>query len=645
MPVPTDDALHLVDHIKSLVEAMPGFGWAAWANGDFIWQSRGMAAHTGLSQEEYVGRDTDGEFQWSKLLHPQDYARLSKAWMAAVDRREDFSVTHLVKTASGEFRWLKSTAKAQKDAAGEVIYWLGTSIDIHEAVVAMEASKASEKLLREIIDAVPAPIWSVDETGRPIYFNQTLVRQVGIEIDHENKNERSLEAVTSKVVFSEDFERVVGALRKAFSTGEPLKEKYRQRRENGEYRWTTVQAAPLRDEEGRIIRWLGVTVDIDEEISAHAAVLEREARLVLMIETIPGLVWVSNPAGNPTYFSKQLEEWSGLKIDDLGSADGDTLAAIIMKTIHPEDQALVETSIRQSFSSGQPWALKFRQRRSDGVWRWLEARMEPLRDASGAIVQWFGLQLDIDNEVRTQDALRLAQEKLAQAAQFAGMAELSASIAHEVSQPLASISMSADAARRWLDMEPPNIQRAQLSAEAVLRDAGIASDVVKRIRALFQHSSEEREAGCINALVETARDLMADALTQKGTRIRLVLDRGLPGAFLDSIQIQQVLVNLIRNACEAMSDGACSKRLITISTELIDEDIRVQVKDTGPGIRAPEKIFAPFYTTKESGMGIGLSICQSIVKAHGGRLWAENTGDGACVSFTLPAATPSQSGS
>ncbi len=625
--------------IKALVNAMPGTGWAAWPNGDFICFSDALAEEVGYSTEYLASRDEKGDFAWKDTLHPDDYERLAKGWIEAMARRTAYDVTHRRKDANGQYRWLRSTARAQLDHEGNVAFWLGTSLDIHEAVSAMEASQERERSMQALIDTVPAPIWSTDAGGEPTAINRALAVQTGIVIDDLEGGDRTVlgEAIF-QAIHPDDRLMVAEALMKSFASGDRFKLKYRQKRADGRYGWISGEAQPLRDESGRIIRWFGVCHDIDEEVAARLALAEREARLALIVNTMPGLVWASSAEGMPTYFSKRLEEWAGITIEDLARAGPDLLGSAILLTVHPEDRAVVETAIRESYSSGEPWYHRFRQRHVDGTWRWVEARMEPLRDDNGAIIQWYGLELDIENEMRGQEALRIAQEKLSRAAQYAGMAELSASIAHELSQPLAAVVVSSEACRRWLEMSPPNIVRAKASAECVVRDAAIASEVVKRIRALFQHKAEERETVDVNKLVRRLKDLIAEEMAAGGIRVKLDLGEPLPPAKVDSIQIQQVLVNLVRNAAEAVRATGGADRMIAVRTAAVEKDIVVEVTDNGGGIEEIEKIFMPFFTTKESGMGMGLSICQSIVTSHGGRLWAENTEAGARVSFTLPVA-------
>ena len=239
-----------------------------------------------------------------------------------------------------------------------------------------------------------------------------------------------------------------------------------------------------------------------------------------------------------------------------------------------------------------------------------------------------------------QMELRRSSDKLAQAAQAANLAELSASIAHEVNQPLAAIVANSHACYRWLSATPPNIERAKVTAERITRDANSAADVVSRIRALFNRSLNVRSCEDINGLISGVCRLMADEIAQKDICFNTNLEPDLPPVALDRVQVQQVFVNLIRNGIEAMDAAVGDARVLQIrSCREGLEAIRVEIRDAGTGFNDPERAFEPFFTTKQKGMGMGLAICRSIVESHGGRLWAVNNGTrGATVAFTLPLA-------
>jgi C4-dicarboxylate-specific signal transduction histidine kinase len=275
----------------------------------------------------------------------------------------------------------------------------------------------------------------------------------------------------------------------------------------------------------------------------------------------------------------------------------------------------------------------------------MSSRAEPMRDERGQIVQWFGLCHDIDDQVHAEEALLRASDRLNKVTQAASLAELSASIAHEVNQPLAAIVANSHACQRWLTADPPNVGRAKITADRIIRDANSASAVVGRIRALFQRTQYARSPESVNRLIGEVCRLMADETLAKGVRVKTDIEQDLPEVALDRVQVQQVLANLIRNGIEAMDSVADGARSLLIRSRREGDDaVRVEVCDAGTGFKDPERVFEPFFTTKLNGMGMGLAICRSIIESHGGRLWAANNkapiaAAGATVAFTLPLAT------
>jgi C4-dicarboxylate-specific signal transduction histidine kinase len=257
-------------------------------------------------------------------------------------------------------------------------------------------------------------------------------------------------------------------------------------------------------------------------------------------------------------------------------------------------------------------------------------------------VRWYGITLDIDDQVRAEEGLRSAQEQLARAAHLATLAELSASIAHEVKQPLAAVVTNSHACQAWLSRDPPNLDRARLTAERIVRDSMAASDIVSRIRALFALKAPTRIATDLRNVVEEVRQIMIGQATAEGVRIQTILDPEPVIVLVDRVQFQQVLVNLIRNGLDAMKSNTDEPKSLSVSIQKEQGGtVLAQVRDTGVGIADSVKIFEPFFTTKDDGMGMGLAICRSIVEAHEGAIWAAaGTPRGTIFSVRLPATEP-----
>jgi C4-dicarboxylate-specific signal transduction histidine kinase len=268
---------------------------------------------------------------------------------------------------------------------------------------------------------------------------------------------------------------------------------------------------------------------------------------------------------------------------------------------------------------------------------------KPVFDANGVFLGYRGVSTDITASIRAdqaEQALRKAQAELAHVTRVTTLGELTASIAHEINQPLAAVNANAEACLGWLDRDPPDLDAARRSVGWIVEDANRASEVIRHVRALAKKTGIEKASLVINDVASDAMSLMQRELSSHGVLLKLEFATDLPRIFGDRVQLQQVIINLAINAVEAMESVADRRRELTIrSGRHEDGRIFLSVADTGVGIpdAAAERMFTPFFTTKSSGMGMGLSICRSIVEAHEGRLSASrNDGDGATFQFVLP---------
>ncbi len=250
------------------------------------------------------------------------------------------------------------------------------------------------------------------------------------------------------------------------------------------------------------------------------------------------------------------------------------------------------------------------------------------------------LRTEIAERRRAEDAYYEAQAELARVTRMSALGALAASISHEVNQPLAAVVTNADACAIWLAADPPNLPEARAALESIIQQGTRAGDVVKHIRAMFTNAPPERVPLMINDLIEAVCSLMQGVAARNGVSVDLALSPGLPPAIGDHIQLQQVIMNLMLNGIEAMHAVEGRPRRLMITSGLRDADeLVVAVRDSGVGIAQKDlkRMFDPFFTTKPQGMGMGLSICHSIIETHGGRLWASaNADNGATLHFTLP---------
>ena len=247
---------------------------------------------------------------------------------------------------------------------------------------------------------------------------------------------------------------------------------------------------------------------------------------------------------------------------------------------------------------------------------------------------------DITEKMQAQDALQVAQAKLAQSTQSSRMGAMTASIAHEIKQPLAAIMTNANAGLRWIGQTPPNVVETRMALERIVRESQRTDDVVQNIRAMFKSDASSRTSIDMNELINDVLTLAKGDLQKRAIIVHTILDNNLPPVMANRVQLQQVLFNLVTNAIEAMDTASARTKQLMIKSELgTSGEVSVAVEDTGTGIELKhiERLFSSFFTTKDTGMGMGLSICRSIIESHGGRLWASRgSRDGAVFQFTLP---------
>jgi PAS domain S-box-containing protein len=314
--------------------------------------------------------------------------------------------------------------------------------------------------------------------------------------------------------------------------------------------------------------------------------------------------------------------------------------SLLLERIHPEDRAFVQQSFDAAIRERRGFALDFRIAFPDGTVKFLHGVGHPVVQAGGNVNDYIGTTMDITERKRGEDALRAAQSDLTRVARLTTMGELAASIAHEVNQPLGAIVTNSDACLLWLAKDNPPLDEVRQAIERIARDGHRAGDIIRSVRALARKSGPEMTPFDINDAIREVLVLIGSELHRHDVVLEMELS-GNPGCILgDRVQLQQVILNLLMNGIEAMSTAAPPRGLRVSTQEDGEGGVRIAVEDSGPGF-APETmehLFDAFFTTKQSGLGMGLSICRSIVGAHGGRLWAEpRSPRGAIFQFTLPA--------
>jgi PAS domain S-box-containing protein len=361
------------------------------------------------------------------------------------------------------------------------------------------------------------------------------------------------------------------------------------------------------------------------------ALRESERSLRSAIDGIPGLVGVLAPNGEVEAVNRQLLEYYGQPLEEVRNWGTNGM-------VHSDDLSPVFELFTKSIASGVPFDIEARLRRFDGEYRWFALRAVPIRDDSGRITRWYVLLTDIEDRTQALARLQQMQSDFSHMNRVSMMGELAASLSHEIAQPIASARNNARAAQNFLKMQPPDQGDVREALSCVVGDADRAGEIIDRIREQIKKAPPRKECFDLNVAINEVIVLARSVTLRNGVSVQTRLAEGL-SVLGDRVQLQQVLLNLILNAAEAMGSMEEGARELLISTDEDQAGVVVAVRDSGPGIDPDERVFDAFYTTKPSGTGMGLSICRSIIHAHGGKLWAQaNEPRGAVLQFTLPGA-------
>lgn len=492
------------------------------------------------------------------------------------------------------------------------------------------AAQRSEKELRDVVETIPAMVWSALPDGTVDFMNRRWRDFTGLSM------EESLGWSWVSAIHPEDVEPYMAQWDACATTGQPFKAEVRIRcAADGAYRWFLEDAVPLRDDQGNILKWYGFVVDMEDRKRAEEAARRNAEELRQVIETIPAMVWSARPDGSVDFINRRWQEFTGLSQEEL-------LGWSWASAIHPDDVEKDVANWRASVATGRPFEMEARRRRSDGEYRWFSDRAVALRDEHGKIVKWYGTLTDIEDRKRAEqerDRLRQLEADLAHMSRVMMMGELAASLAHEIRQPITAAVMNAEACKRWLQHDVPEVAPAVQAASGVVANVTRASDIIDRVRSLYIRGTPQWEPLDLNEVIREVILMLSDTAKRNQVSIHTEEDGALPKATGDRVQLQQVLMNLVLNGIEAMKDTGGELSVAPKRAE--DGQLLIAVSDTGMGLPSDGagRVFDAFFTTKPKGTGMGLCISRRIIETHGGRLWAiSNAGRGATFQFTLPGA-------
>jgi PAS domain S-box-containing protein len=604
---------------RIVADAAPVLIWMAGTDKRCTFFNKPWLEFTGRSLEQELGNG------WAQGVHPDDLQKCLKVYTEAFDARQRFVMQYRLRRKDGEYRWVSDNGVPRYDTQKNFAGYVGSCMDVTELINKDAALREFEERVRLAAKAAHLGVWELDAATNQMWMSDSA--RALFQFDSET---RVNHALLQDRVHPGDRALRDSAVKAAIETHGEYKIEYRVLLHDGTLRWIGSSGRCVTGENGKGTRLIGVSIDITPQKQAQDL-------FRLAAEGSHLGVWQWDEV------AKTLT-WDGVTRNMFGvSADANITIDTFYRALHPDDAERVKQTWRQALELQLPYQIEFRTQKMDGTIRWVHARGRGYYDKSGKPLSMTGVVFDItERKLSESEALR-HRDELSHLSRVALMGEMSASIAHELNQPLSGIISNAAAGQRFIDRGHVDLQEIRDLLGDIVADGRRAGEVIRGIQSMVRKGVSGRQRVNVNDLVmRVARMVKADAML-RSCALETLLEPDLPEVEADPIQLQQVLLNLVINAIDAMHDTPVLRRKVVIATDRnADGAIRTSVRDYGVGISedARARLFEPFFTTKTQGLGMGLAIVRSIVESHAGSIAAENAdGGGARFHFTLPIGT------
>jgi PAS domain S-box-containing protein len=613
--------------LRQIVEAVPGLIWSLGPDGKLTHINRRFLDYSGMQLDDFKHRGWVEAF-----VHPDDVSEVTGAYRHAVQTGTSYQGVLRFRRADDEFRWHRVLCEPLRAREGRIVQWYGLSIDVDEAKKAEDQLRRSEAYLAEAQRLSHSGVSSYSETAI-LYGSAETYRIWGFD---PAQGVPSREAVFQRI-HPDDRDRLNTEVQRAVSEKRDYSTAYRIVLPDGTIKHLETIGRPAFSGSGELVEIVTTQMDVTVRKRAEEALRESEAKFRDYAETASDWFWEMGPDYKFTHLTENA--FGSDPEQRIGTTCWDH--ALDLETESTKWRLVWATlDARESFRD-----FVYCTADGSGAPMYVKASGKPVFDCSGKFCGYRGTGTDVTAIVRGQRAeasLRTAEAELAHVSRVMTLGQLTASIAHEVNQPIGSARNNARAALNFLDRSPPDLDEVGEALGCIVADADRAGGIIDRIRDQIKKVPPRRDPFDLNRAIEEVIGLAQGTIAENGISLRSRLASGMAPVHGDRVQLQQVVLNLILNAVEAMSSVEADERELLISTGQNEANgTIVAVRDSGPGIdpKHLELVFEAFHSTKSGGMGMGLSICRSIINAHGGRLWAAAIEPrGALFQFTLPGA-------
>ena len=571
------------ERLRFIIDAIPAIIWRKFPDGSADFLNQHFREYTGLSLEDGLG------WGWMNAFHPDD--RLMEEWRAALAAGKPFAKEARLRRADGQYRWFLIRAVPLRDEPGNIVNWYGTSIDIEDL-------KRAEDRVRLVINTIPTMVWTLQPDGAVDFVNQRWLDYTGLTLEEE------IEDPTGPV-HPEDLPRVMEKWLVDVAAGEPSEDEMRLRRADGEYRWFLVRTAPLRDGQRNLVKWYGVSIDIDDRKRA-------ESQSWTLLDAIPQQIWSGPAHGTLDYCNERWRSYMGLGLQEL---QGDGWQSML----HPDDRERVLKAWHESVTMGTPYEQEERHRRVDGTYRWFLARGLPMRDAEGRIVRWYGTNTDIEDRKQAEEELRCLSGQLLRS-QDEERRRIARDLHDSTGQDLVALATMLGQLRSSI----PSVDRK--SARLLSECKTLADKCIRDVRTLSYvlHPPLLDEAG----LVEALRDYAGGFTRRSGIQVELEVS---PRVGRMERDVEMALFRVVQESLTNIQRHSGSQ-LAKIRIHR-NSNLTLEISDLGRGLSAGVRRGKERLRFE---VGVGIPSMHERVKLIGGRLEIDSSSHGTTVRVTIP---------
>eukprot|EP01038_Epipyxis_sp_PR26KG_P004004 gene4004-5731_t len=614
---------------KELANAMPQLVWVAESNGEVIYYNDRISEFSGARIND------SGNWSWEAMMHEEDIQKTADAWSFSLATGNRYEIEHRTLMRNGEYRWMLSRGFPVKNNQGEVLRWYGTATDIHaiKTAEALGAAREAEVLeaknkLELSISAGRIGLWNWKTKSGELYWSEQMCELYGIKLSDWNSRIESFQ----EMVLEEDMQRIFEVASKANIEMPEVSYRFRIRRKDGQIRWIEARSRSVFNERGEPEQLIGVNIDITDQMQAAEAIQESELRFKLLAESLPQLIWMTDPAGNILYHSNNWFKYTGKN----------EFENLWQQTIHPDDLAISSAVWDKAKAASQAFRYEVRLLNAKGEYRWHLSVAEPVKDKDGQVEKWIGAISDIteqkDSTSKLEDLVQKRTVELTRSnedlQQFAHVAS------HDLKEPVRKIQLFMNLLRSEFKDSLPgaadfyfqkitkSVARMNSMIDGVLRYSGVEAN------------DSGKDAVNVNKLLANVKEDLELLIKEKQATI--IFDE-FPVWPMHEILAYQLFYNLIYNSLKFTREGVLPEIKVQLIKNTEQKGLWMRVRDNGIGFDAEENqnIFRTFRRLHSKdqfeGSGLGLALCKKIVERHGGSISAEGFPDkGAAFTLFFP---------